>query len=145
MRVNGFVAEGGKFSPQVCKEKSSMKISAIKVLALGSLCALLVGAGNTAFAQGYNHQYRSTDHGQFGQGHQYWQDSQYQHSTQYRHASQTERRRLDRLHAAYARATAHGNYSAAERDHLHAQAIRARLRSQHAGNHYDHNNYDTHK
>lgn len=138
-----------------------MKISASKVLALGGLCALLVGAGNTAFAQGYDHQDRNYDSGQYrqndrhhdqdqnnqnwrhGQGQYHYgqynqaqndgwtRDNQYRQSAQYRHANGNERRRLDRLHAAYAHAAANGNYNAAERDHQHAQAIRARLRDQH--------------
>ena len=40
-----------------------MKISTSKVLALGGLCALFVGAGNVAFAQGDDHQDRNNDHG----------------------------------------------------------------------------------
>ena len=142
-----------------------MKKSAIKVLALCGLCALFAGAGTASFAQGYDHQDRNNDpgqysqndhhfddghndHGQYGQNRydhgQYGQDSQYRQSGQYRHASQTERRRLDRLHAAYARAATQGHYNAAERDHLHAQAIRARLRSQHDDNNQyrDNNQHD---
>ena len=125
-----------------------MKISASKVLALGGLCALFVGAGNVAFAQGGDHQDRNNDPGQsrqsdrhsdYGQNHYGGgQDSQYRQSSQYRHANQTERRRLDRLHAAYAHAAANGNYGAAERAHLHAQAIRARLRAQHGGDNQNH-------
>lgn len=124
-----------------------MKISASKVLALGGLCALFVGAGNAAFAQNYNHQDRNNHNWQHGQtqyhsnrGYYGVRDSRYRQSGQYRHATSTERRRLDRLHAAYARAAAHGNYNAAERAHLHAQAIRARLRAQRRENRQDRHN-----
>ena len=93
-------------------------------------------------------QYR---HDQYDQGRNHYgvgQDSQYRQSSQYRHANQTERRRLDRLHAAYAHAAANGNYGAAERAHLHAQAIRARLRAQHGDDHqygdYNQDRHDTH-
>ena len=115
-----------------------MKISAPKVLALGGLCALLVGAGSAAFAQGDNGQYRHYDHGQYYQTHNYGdgQDSQYRQSYQYRHGNRNERRRLDRLHAAYGRAVRHGHYNVAERAHRRAQAIRARIRAQRQGRSY---------
>ena len=131
-----------------------MKISASKVLALGGLCALFAGAGNVAFAQGHDyqdgndHQYRSGqsdrhhDQDQFNQHRNYsggLHDNRYRQSDQYRHANQNERRRLDRLHAAYAQAAARGNYAAAERAHQHAQAIRARLHDQHRDDHHDTN------
>ena len=128
-----------------------MKISASQVLTLGSLCALFVSVGNAAIAQDNQHQYRNNDPGQsrpHDRGYDHGQNDpnrhhdQFRQSDQYRHANQSERRRLDRLHAAYAHAAAHGNYSAAERDHLHAQAIRARLHDQHR----DHNqNRDNHQ
>ncbi len=135
-----------------------MKTSASKILALGGLCALFVGTGNVACAQGYNHQDRGNDQDQsrqndqnydqnYDQNNQYrqhgqdrddrGQDRQYRQSNQYRRANQAERRRLDRLHAAYAHAATRGNYGAAERDHQHAQAIRARLHAQHEDNNQD--------
>ena len=67
-------------------------------------------------------------------------DSHYRQSDQYRHGDRNERRRLDRLHAAYAHAASHGNYGAAERAHQHAQAIRARLHDQRGDR--DHGNDD---
>ncbi len=138
-----------------------MKSSLSQVLALGGLCALFVSTGNAVFAQDTDHQDRNGDpaqsrsfdrhddqhqndrNRQYGQQYHQGQynhdsndygrgrDDQYRQSSQYRHANQNERRRLDRLHAAYAHAAASGNYNAAERAHEHAQAIRARLRSQH--------------
>lgn len=115
-----------------------MKTTLSQMTILGGLCVLLAGTATAAFAQGDNHRDNNGDQGGYNQrqfdqrrGGQYG-DSQYRNSDQYRHANQAERRRLDRLHAAYARAATHGNYNAAERDHLHAQAIRARLRAQHA-------------
>ncbi len=140
-----------------------MKILASKVLALGGLCALFAGAGNVAFAQGDNHQgndnqgqngqYRQGDHrdrgqmGQrdYGQNRQYrdqgqngqFGQDQYRQSDQYRQGNRDERRRLDRLHQAYARRAARGDYSAAERAHLHAEAIRAQLRARHGDDHRD--------
>lgn len=119
-----------------------MKITFSHAVTLGSLCALLAGTATAALAQDNDHhqdqgqsqsQYRQHQsqyrQHQFDQRGQYG-DGQYQHSDQYRRADQSERRRLDRLHAAYGRAAARGNYSAAERDHAHAQAIRARLHTQ---------------
>lgn len=104
-----------------------------KTLALGGLCALLAGAGATAFAQGNYHPNRDRQDGQYQRSGDRLADSprsdyrrsDYHQSDQYRRANQAERRRLDRLHAAYARAAQHGNYGAAERAHRHAQAIRA--------------------
>lgn len=109
---------------------------------LGSLCLLLAGTATAAFAQdNSDHRDNHDDQGgysqqQYGQ-HQYDQnrqygDSQYRRSDQYRHAGASERRRLDRLHVAYVRAATHGHYAAAERDHQHAQAIRAHIRDQHS-------------
>ena len=122
-----------------------IKISISRVAAFGGLCALFVGAGNAAFAQGYDHPDQNNDSGQYHQSDRHYgngrnsfdnggQDSQYRQSRQYRHANQSERRRLDRLHAAYAHAAAAGNYNAAERAHEHAQAIRARLHDQRGDN-----------
>ncbi len=125
-----------------------MKITLTKAVTLGSLCALLAGTATATFAQdngrydqngsqgGYGqHQYgqHQNDQNQYGQGGQFG-DNRYRNSDQYRHANQAERRRLDRLHAAYAHAATHGNYNAAERAHQHAQAIRAHMRDQHQGN-----------
>ncbi len=115
-----------------------MKMTLSQITTLGSLCVLLAGTATAAFAQdngsygdhhgdqgGYSqHQFDQHRGGQYG-------DSQYRNSDQYRHSNLSERRRLDRLHAAYARAAYHGNYNAAERDHQHAQAIRAHIRDQH--------------
>lgn len=120
-----------------------MKTTLTKVVTLGSLCALLAGTAATAFAQDNGHRDQNGDQGQYRQ-HQFdqHQDGDYRHSDQYRHANQNERRRLDRLHATYARATSHGNYGVAERAHEHAQAIRAQIHSQHQDNrqHGDHQN-----
>ena len=129
-----------------------MKITLTKAVTLGSLCALLAGTTTAAFAQDNNHRDQNGNQGGYSQ-HQYGnpggygqrqdnrQDGDYRRSDQYRHANQSERRRLDRLHAAYARAASHGNYSAAERDHQHAQAIRAQMHNQHQ----DHGQYQDHR
>ncbi len=131
-----------------------MKTTLTKIVTLGSLCALLAGTAAAASAQDNGRRDQNYDQGQYRQhpfdqhpfdqhrGGQYG-DSQYRNSDQYRHSNLSERRRLDRLHAAYARAASHGNYGAAERDHAHAQAIRSHIRDQH-GDRYrngDHGHY----
>ena len=123
-----------------------MKIFATKVLALGSLCALLMGTGSLANAQGYDRDH-GPGPGQFRQGGDHWQQGPdryhhgpfnhppirfgVEHDSIYWHAGQSERRRLDRLHAVYAYDVAHRDYSGAERAHEHAEAIRAQLRAGH--------------
>ena len=126
-----------------------MKITLSQMTTLGSLCVLLAGTATAALAQGDDHRDNPGDQGRYSQHqfdqHQHGQygnqDGDYRHSDQYRHANQSERRRLDRLHAAYARAALHGNYSAAERAHEHAQAIRARMHDQHRDDHRDNGQY----
>lgn len=114
-----------------------MKIAVSKVLALGGLCTLFAGSGHVALAQNYNHHMGDNNYGRYGQMHRYdglgqnrHQDWQHRQVRRYQ-----ERHRLNRLHAAYAHAAADGRYRAAERDHLHAQAIRQQLRSQRRDRH----------
>jgi len=128
-----------------------MKISISKAVTLGGLCALFAGAGSVAFAQGYDHQDRSSGYGQYHQDRNNYDQYRYgggqygyRASDQYRHANRNERRRLDRLHATYARATEHGHYNVAERAHLHAQAIRARIRDQRRDNYQGQNDSQYH-
>jgi hypothetical protein len=90
-------------------EDEPMKVIAAKVLALGGLCVLFAGVSNGAIAQGYEH--REMDHG---------------HG---RPMVSQAHRRLQKLHTVYAREINHGNRAAAERAHLKAKAIRARLRA----------------
>ncbi len=86
-----------------------MKVLVARVVALGGLCALFAGIGNGAIAQGYEH--REMDYGH--------------HRPMVRQA----RQRLQKLHGVYAQEINHGNRAAAERAHLKANAIRARLRA----------------
>ncbi|MGI4790106.1 MAG: hypothetical protein ACRYFS_14790 [Janthinobacterium lividum] len=105
-----------------------MKNTITKAIVLGGLCALLAGAAHTASAQGYGDG-QDWHHGP----NPYYQGQDFQgrfDHAQNRPGFESERRRLEILHAAYDRAAEHGNYAEAERDHEHAEAIRARLRSQ---------------
>ncbi len=126
-----------------------------KVAALGGLCALLAGAGQTAFAQGYdNHQGRHSDqgysrqdrHSDQGYGQNYDQNGGDRRTDQGQYrpdgrggrgVSQNERRRLVRLHRVYSRDARSGHYRAAEKAHLHAQAIRHDLRTRRQYQHHD--------
>ena len=104
-----------------------MTILLNKVVALGGLCALLAGTGTAAFAQGYgDHQDRHFDQ---AQGRHDWHHGQA--------VTQSERLRLARLHRVYTKDARSGHYGAAERAHLHAQAIRQDLRAQHHDMHQD--------
>ncbi|MCW3096711.1 MAG: hypothetical protein JWL77_2329 [Chthonomonadaceae bacterium] len=94
-----------------------MKVVLTKVLALGGLCALLVGAGNTAFAQGYDrydHHDMGYDHRDMGRDN--------------RSIVFGTRQRIQELQRSYARNMRMGNYEAARRAHLQAEALRSRLR-----------------
>ena len=93
-----------------------MKVILTKVLALGGLCALLVGAGNAASAQGYDRY----DHHRTG----YWQETDYHR----RPIGFETRRRIESLQREYAHAMRVGDYAAARRAHWRAQQLRERLR-----------------
>lgn len=104
-----------------------MKTTLSQMTTLGSLCLLLAGTATAALAQdnGDHH----GDQGGYSQR-QYGQhqDGDYRHSDQYRHASLSERRRLDRLHAAYAHAASHGSQ-------YHGGGQRQGARGQYQGDH----------
>jgi hypothetical protein len=94
-----------------------MKVLITKVLALGGLCALLVGAGNTAFAQGYDR----NDHHDMGYDHR-------DMGRDNRSMVFGTRQRIQELQRSYAHNMHMGNYAAARRAHLRAEELRSHLR-----------------
>jgi hypothetical protein len=102
-----------------------MTIFGTKALALGGLCALLLGAGHAASAQG-------DAHPGYGRRHHTWQrsaDAQtYGRQGAHRGAARA-RRHLQVLHAVYNHEIKSGHPEAAMQAHLHAKAIRARIRA----------------
>jgi hypothetical protein len=99
-----------------------MKVILTKVLALGGLCALLVGAGSTAFAQGYDRN---------DQNNRYDQNNRFDHRDMGRDNHSmvfgTRQRILD-LQREYAHDIRIGDYEGARRAHFRAAQLRAQLR-----------------
>ncbi len=100
-----------------------MTILGTKALALGSLCALLLSAGHGAAAQGY-------DHSRYGHNtRHYGADAQRFGRTGVHPGAGRARRRLQVLHAVYNHEIKSGHPAAAMQAHLHAKAIRSRIRA----------------
>ena len=87
-----------------------MTLSLSKALALGGLCALVLGGGSAVSAQGYDH---------------------YNYHHHYGHGAGRARRHLQVLHAVYNHEIKSGHPEAAMEAHLHAKAIRAHIRARH--------------
>lgn len=102
-----------------------MKVLLTKTLALGGLCALIIGAGNTAFAQGYDRYDHNNHNDRYDRYDRYDQRDMGRNN---RMTAFETRHRIQELQRSYSYNMRVGNYEAARRAHLRAEELRSRLR-----------------
>lgn len=130
-----------------------MKISIAKAVIVSGLCAVLAGAGTTAFAQGNDDQNRphgQYQHDQNGQGwYQHGQSQYHQGRGQYQHgqyhqgqdgqSQYYQGQRGQYRHGQYDHAMSNGDYNASRRVHPHGQSDQGQYRRNSSQDHHDSN------